>query len=118
MKFFRTIYPTLFWLIIIWILSSIPSQDLPSVNIVGFDKLQHLGVYAVLGCLIGYWLRFKNWDIKKIVLIYLGLIVLAGIDEYHQRYIPGRDVSIYDFLANASGLIIGFLLYLRKYDRS
>ena len=92
MKFFRTIYPTLFWLIIIWILSSIPSQDLPSVNIVGFDKLQHLGVYAVLGCLIGYCCVFKKLGYKEDCPYLPWTYCTCRYDEYHQRYIPGRDV--------------------------
>lgn len=118
MKIFRTIYPALFWLVLIWILSSLPSQNLPSVNIIGIDKMEHFVIYAVLGCLISNWLRFKDWKLRIIIFLYLGLILLAGLDEYHQTYIRGRDVSIYDFLANASGLVIGFLFYLRKYDRS
>ncbi len=118
MKFFRTLYPTLIWFCLIWILSSLPSQHIPSVNIIGFDKLEHIGIYAILGCLLGYWLIFKDWKLTTVILIYVFLLLLAGLDEYHQNFIPGRDVSLYDFMANSAGIIIGFLFYLHKYDRS
>ena len=118
MKFLRTIYPTLIWFCLIWILSSLPSQHIPSVNIAFFDKLEHIGVYVVLSCLLGYWLSFKDWKLTIVILIYLFLLLLAGLDEYHQTYIPGREVSLYDFMANSAGIIIGFLFYLHKYDRS
>jgi len=116
-KFFRTLYPTIIWFCLIWILSSLPSKHIPSVNIIGLDKLEHIGIYAVLSCLLGYWLRFKDWKFITVVLIYLLLLLLAGLDEYHQRFISGRDVSIYDFMANSAGIIIGFLFFWRKYDR-
>ena len=118
MKFLRTIYPTLIWFCLIWILSSLPSQHIPSVNIAFFDKLEHIGVYAVLSCLLGYWLSFKDWKLTIVILIYLVLLLLAGLDEYHQTYIPGREVSLYDFMANSAGIIIGFLFFLHQYDRS
>ena len=118
MKFLRTIYPTLIWFCLIWILSSLPSQHIPSVNITCFDKLEHIGVYAVLSCLLGYWLSFKDWKLTIVILIYLVLLLLAGLDEYHQTYIPGREVSLYDFMANSAGIIIGFLFFLHQYDRS
>jgi len=118
MKFLRTIYPTLIWFCLIWILSSLPSQHIPSVNITCFDKLEHIGVYAVLSCLLGYWLSFKDWKLTIVILIYLLLLLLAGLDEYHQTYIPGREVSLYDFMANSAGIIIGFLFFLHQNDRS
>jgi VanZ family protein len=118
MKFLRTIYPTLIWFCLIWILSSLPSQHIPSVNIAFFDKLEHIGVYVVLSCLLGYWLSFKDWKLTIVILIYLFLLLLAGLDEYHQTYIPGREVSLYDFMANSAGIIIGFLFFLHQNDRS
>jgi len=118
MKFLRTIYPTLIWFCLIWILSSLPSQHIPSVNIAFFDKLEHIGVYVVLSCLLGYWLSFKDWKLTIVILIYLFLLLLAGLDEYHQTYIPGREVSLYDFMANSAGILIGFLFFLHQNDRS
>ena len=88
------------------------------MNITCFDKLEHIGVYAVLSCLLGYWLSFKDWKLTIVILIYLVLLLLAGLDEYHQTYIPGREVSLYDFMANSAGIIIGFLFFLHQYDRS
>jgi VanZ family protein len=50
--------------------------------------------------------------------VYLGVFAImwisAALDEYHQRFIPGRSVSIYDFYANSVGLIIAFLTGLHQ----
>jgi VanZ family protein len=40
------------------------------------------------------------------------------LDEYHQRFIPGRTVCIEDYLANASGLAVGLIFFWILYDRS
>lgn len=116
MKWFKTIYPSLLWLAFIWILSSLPSKSLPSFNILGFDKLEHITIYAILGILFSTWRKNKNSlqesdtdnHYKNSSLLFMVLLLLAGLDEYHQIWIPGRSVSIYDLFANALGLSLGF----------
>ncbi len=46
------------------------------------------------------------------------LFVSALADEWHQNFIPGRSVSVWDFVANASGLLAALIVYLRYYDKS
>jgi VanZ family protein len=36
-------------------------------------------------------------------------LVLAALDEAHQKFIPGRTASVWDFAADACGLALGFL---------
>ena len=64
MSKYRKLIPALIWCALIWTASSVPAEDIPTVNILGIDKLAHLGVYAVLGILINYGLRqFKlHWS--------------------------------------------------------
>jgi VanZ family protein len=46
-------------------------------------------------------------------------IIIAMTDEYYQSFVAGRQSSIYDFTADALGILIGSWIYLRKayYDR-
>ena len=113
MKQIRSIYPGLIWLCIIWIISSIPSHSLPTVKILGFDKLAHIFVYSLLGVLLNPWLKTKNLKKPQLILIYCLLLLLAAADEYHQTYIPGRSVSGYDLMANAGGLCLGLFFYFK-----
>jgi len=99
---------TLFWWALIWIVSSIPSEDMPSLQILSVDKLAHMGVYFVLGYLMDIWLRGKQISPVRRGLIYLLILISAALDEYHQTFIPGRSVSFFDFLANAFGLLIAY----------
>jgi VanZ family protein len=79
------------------------------------DKLGHFIAYAVfsLNALI-VW-RLKSYRFKTI----LGLVLVSYglLMELLQGFVPGREVSGYDLLANSIGVGIGFLLFsrLRKY---
>ncbi|MDP2174189.1 MAG: VanZ family protein [Candidatus Cloacimonadaceae bacterium] len=106
------------WYAGIWTVSSIPAEDIPSVKIISIDKLMHISVYFILALMVNR--VFSNYSLSKkyALLIYLAMLVSAGLDEYHQYYIPGRSVSVYDFIANSIGLLSGMFIYLRKHDRS
>jgi len=117
MKLLRSIYPSLAWLGMIWTLSSLPSSSIPSFQVVGFDKLAHIFVYGILGILINPWLRARKFSRSQVIFIYSMLILLASADEYHQNYIPGRSVMVYDLMANLIGLGLGSLLLLRRHGK-
>ncbi|MCB5245387.1 MAG: VanZ family protein [Candidatus Cloacimonadaceae bacterium] len=106
------------WLVLIWIVSSIPSQKLPSQKIFNIDKIAHFTEYFLLALLVNSSFRERNLRKKNIWWIYLALFIIAGLDEYHQRFIPGRSVCIEDYLANASGLAVGLIFFWMLYDRS
>lgn len=109
---------TLLWWIAIWVVSSTPSDKLPTLKIIGWDKLGHFGVYLVLALLINRSLLSLKVRKKQAILIYLIVLLSAALDEYHQLMIPGRAVSVWDFLANSAGLLIGFGILRMSYDRS
>ena len=99
------------WMVLIWVLSSIPSKDIPSIEIWGFDKIAHLGIYLVWGVLAALYLLKRKASLTMVWLSFFIMLLLAALDEFRQFYIPGRQVSVYDLLANASGLLLAFLLF-------
>ncbi len=106
------------WLVFIWIVSSIPSQKFPTQELFSFDKVAHFGEYLMLALLVNSSFRERKLRARNIWWIYLILFFIAGLDEYHQRFIPGRNVCIEDYLANASGLAVGLIFFWVLYDRS
>jgi VanZ family protein len=97
----------------IYIQSDLPSiQHIPSFEF--SDKLLHFCAYAVMGILFyrAYQtLRIKG-DPRLLMLISIVSASLYGIsDEIHQYYVPFRDASIWDAVANALGAICGVYLY-------
>lgn len=78
------------------------------------DKLVHILAYAVLGMVgsIGY----PNRSMTAILIG--GLTVLGGVIEVTQIYIPGRDGTLLDVLANALGSVLGVVGGRRFKERS
>jgi VanZ family protein len=70
----------------------------------------HVGAYAILGLLTSRALaggRLRNVTRS----VTLGAIVISSLygvsDEYHQRFVPGREFDTFDMLADAIGSVIG-----------
>ncbi|MDD4309442.1 MAG: VanZ family protein [Candidatus Cloacimonetes bacterium] len=82
---------------------------MPEINIFSGDKIAHIAVYTLLGILFNPWLKSKRLPFYKQFLFYATLLLLAALDEYHQNFILGRSVSVYDLMANALGLSIAFV---------
>ena len=97
--------PALAWAGAIFVLSSF--SQLPSPP--GSDKTHHFVAYAILGAAIVWGLTDRapsrtTWPIA------LGALLLASAygasDEWHQSFVPGRDVSALDWLADTGGAAI------------
>jgi VanZ family protein len=101
---FRTL--TVGWMMLIFFLSSQTSLQTPPL-FPGADLLAHAVFYAVLGVFLARSLipqRVMTW--RRIMLLTI-LVTAYGItDEYHQSFVPGRDASGWDILADGLG---GFL---------
>ncbi len=104
---FWLIAPPIAWAALIFTLSSIPAEDLPPIDIINADKLAHMFVYAVLGFLAMRAFRIST-SIFRLPFVVMALCVIYGLtDEFHQQFIPGRVPSVYDFIADSLGSIIG-----------
>ena len=104
--------PAILWASLIFIASSSPSITIPKLEFVPSDKIIHLVVYLVLCALIYRALlhqqsfpRLSRWSLVCCVL----LSIAYGVsDEYHQSFVPNRDSSVHDLLADSLGALIFF----------
>jgi VanZ family protein len=73
------------------------------------DKFIHAFIYFPLAFL--FYLSLRNCGIKKY--IFAIAFILAGFygitDEFHQSFVPGRDASIGDAIADFTGALLGSL---------
>lgn len=87
---------------IIFYLSSLSIRLLP-FSIVSIDKIFHAGVYAILSILLYVSLR-KSGVRRHIFLMSFFLVMFYGVtDELHQLYVPGREASFGDVVADVIG---------------
>ncbi len=70
------------------------------------DKLLHMGAYFIMGMLA--WRFFRHYSSRLFLSVNTVLFCsLYGIsDEWHQSFVPGRQIDFYDWVADTSG---GFL---------
>ncbi len=107
------------WWIVMFTLTTIPTNKLPGVEIIGLDKLVHTFIYGILTALLWRALAFRKFAGFKILATVLGTILIyAAFDEWHQPFI-GRTCSIYDFSADALGvLLVSLILFIRHRKRA
>jgi VanZ family protein len=95
----------------IFVLSSIPAEELARTGIRIWDKAAHAGVWLALV----YPLRRALGRRRGGTLLAIVLGVAYGVlDEVHQSFTPGRDTSGWDVLADSVGAIVGALLAARS----
>ena len=105
---------TLGWMALIFFLSSQP--DVPAPELFSQqDKVAHLLVFGVLGLLLAFALTPPAAASWRRVLLITALVTVYGItDELHQYFVPGREASALDVLADGvGGFLAGALLLWR-----
>ena len=109
-------YLLIAWILTIIILSSIP--NIPTLKVhtarveIRLDYLMHFCEYGVLTFIA--FLSFAGSEFKinykKYILITMGLILFAVLDELHQKLIPGRSYNIKDILSNITGILAAMVI--------
>ena len=111
-KIIKTLLPV-FWMIIIFVLSSQPYDSFPSGITNAEQAAAHIFLYAVLAYLIvvAAVSQEKTWRVKNVILFSVFFSVFYGItDEYHQGFVPGRYVSFGDLAFDFVGAVLGAFL--------
>jgi VanZ family protein len=113
--------PAIFLTILIFVVSSFSLDKIPARTILTFDKLIHFVVYAFYTFSVA--MAFSTSKSKKLksnlflIALFIGL-AYGALDEIHQLFVGGRSASIYDWIADALGSLVGVYLYskLSKYQ--
>lgn len=103
--------PLIIIIALIIIFSLLPSTGEESK--LPFDKLEHFIAYFSLMFFI--MLSFSS-RVVRIAGFFLS-IGLGILMEYAQQFIPGRQVSMYDEIANVSGLVVAVVVMLLFYTK-
>ena len=93
--------------VVIFLLSAQSKLPLPeTVSFPGLDKLLHACAFGSLAFALSYWFSADTWLAEPLKCFALVCCMAAcyGIsDEIHQIFVPGRDASFYDWLADCAG---------------
>ena len=126
-SFLKFWFPFLGYSVIIFCISSLPADRVTFTRFF-WDKGLHMLEYFPLGISAAYALT-NTWRLPAgakgesalakagplglIWVVSAALCFLYGLsDEFHQGFVPGREVSIYDALADLAGAVFGAGTYL------
>jgi VanZ family protein len=99
--------PAFAWLVLIFLLTSLPGGAVPRVGIPNVDKIAHFSLYAVLGLLSARAAATSVVLRVRLALVLLCVAIVGCVDEWHQQFIVGRDEDGFDWLADVSGASVG-----------
>jgi VanZ family protein len=102
--------PAATWATVLFLLSEFRGFT-PNVWFAVHDKLVHLLLYGVLGATLSWAKRMSDRSVPHWALLSLGL-AYGVVDELHQRFVPNRVSSVDDLVADAIGLVIGYVVML------
>ncbi|MGH7717559.1 MAG: VanZ family protein [Gemmatimonadaceae bacterium] len=107
--------PPIAWAAIILTLNSVPDPDMGGLRLPGLDKLIHATLYGILGWLCARAVTRsapapappspRTWWLA----VFAGILILGALDEWHQRFVPGRSTELYDWIADGTGALVGML---------
>jgi VanZ family protein len=113
-RWFSAWAPALSYMLLIWALSSIPTQfDFTRVPF--RDKGVHFVEYGTLSVLLSHAARGTWRGLRPLSVFMLAALIttLWGVlDEIHQAFVPGRVSDVLDVAADGLGAVLGAGLYL------
>ena len=117
MKIDAKLYPVLIWILIITVLSLMPSSNVPEISWGSrfqLDKIAHIILYSIYTWLLGRYLCRKWSSSIKMFILAFGITVVYGVFmELLQYYLsPSRFFDMLDIIANIIGSIVG-LIFLK-----
>lgn len=107
-----------FCAIVIYILSTSESIQLPAESIISPDKVGHFIAYSVLSFLIFVGLS-KEGSISKFKILFVILLcTLYGVflEFLQYTFFPNRFFDLWDAAANFIGSVIGFLTFRQLFQ--
>jgi VanZ family protein len=109
----------------IWMLTIISVSSIPSIptlkirvadSVFRLDYLIHFCEYGFLAFMAFLTFADKDFQIRyrKLIVLTTGLILFAVLDEFHQKFIPGRSFNLRDILSNVTGILftLAFTIFI------
>ncbi len=106
--------PWLLYSLLIFTISSMELNNLSSMTIFGWDKVIHFIEYAIFSFLTAVALEAVDdtkYIFNNLFTAFIITVLFAASDEIHQLFVQGRSCSLFDFIADLCGGIIGLIFF-------
>lgn len=105
----------------IFILSAQSTLPMPPTPFLSPDKVAHFIAFGTLAFALSLWFPLSRWKerpFQTALLVILLTSLYGASDEFHQYFVPGRDPSVGDWLADTLGALGAVLIVLRGTTRA
>ena len=101
------------WSILIFVLCTMPANDLPKYRILYMDKIAHFGFFFVQSVLLSLLLRYrtKRSYLDIIILSTFQAFLYGGVIEFLQNEFFNRTGDLYYLMADTLGWLLGAVTY-------
>ncbi len=109
--------PPLLWAGVMLLVTSVPGSAIPR-PLIPYDKVAHFTAYALFAVLLSRDLAQLTGLWRAALFAIVIAAAFGAADEWHQRFIPGRDTDLADWRTDFIGAAGGALLFaLYRRDR-
>jgi len=112
-KIFRYWLPVIVCAGCIFYFSSLSGASIPRLFLFQ-DIFFHFFIYLILGLFFSRALKnsfFSITSIKIVIFTFIFTFIYGISDEFHQYFVPNRNVSVFDILVDGFGGLSGALFY-------
>jgi len=101
------------------LLAPIGETQIPSpLGFKHFDKVAHFGLFFITGLISVLGARFLSQFRSRMLFGIIFSLVLAVGTEFAQSFLPVRNMSFYDLLADIAGLVVALALCIFIYRQA
>ena len=110
--------------VLISVLTLLPGDELPQCYLYGnlsFDKIVHLALFMLLSITnLGGFIKqykYRGFRYKPKYFVAILCVTLALVTELFQSLVSLRTMELADFVANLTGVLLGYLLFRLIYGK-
>jgi len=110
------ILPVVLYVALIFFASTRPNLKPPGPEFPLEDKAIHFAEYTLLGVLLFKGIGYTALRDRRLAFLFLFSVgaSVGGLDEIVQSYVPGRSMSIFDWMADAAGVALGVGMFVTQ----
>lgn len=97
------------WLLLQLAATSVPASSVPRLPDAA-TSVAHVALYGMLAFLVTRAVLRSGAPVTRLLAVWPVLVAFAALDEWHQRFIPGRVPSVGDLVCDALGAAAGLWL--------
>lgn len=101
------------WTVVILVACLLPGSDLPSLQILSYDKLIHVLLFVGFG-----WLWTAAFPHRAVLVLVFGVALGIAIEVVQGMPLISRSPDVFDAISDAIGLLIGVGLGIWQSRRS